>query len=131
MCSTSSYDLSNLSNLCFHRKLASIVMEPGCMRSVPDLMSQLLTIDLEAKDLMYRFLVNHEQYLSFRAKKPGSFFGHEALQRGRFVEGSPHSSTTNSGHVDCQECMVKSVAAWRFAGSSENFRLNRECSSGV
>lgn len=29
-----------------------------CMRSVPDLMSQLLTIDLEAKDLMYRFLVN-------------------------------------------------------------------------
>ncbi len=28
------------------------------MRSVPDLMSQLLTIDLEAKDLMYRVLVN-------------------------------------------------------------------------
>lgn len=73
MCSTSSYDLSNLSNLCFHRKLASIVMEPGCMRSVPDLMSQLLTIDLEAKDLMYRFLVNHEQYLSFRAKKTRQF----------------------------------------------------------
>lgn len=101
------------------------------MRSVPDLMSQLLTIDLEAKDLMYRFLVNLNSESQFPCKK------HQAVSSAMKLfneDGSgrvPHSSTTNSGHVDCQECMVKSVAAWRFAGSSENFRLNRECSSGV
>ena len=58
------------------------------MRSVPDLMSQLLTIDLEAKDLMYRFLVNLNSESQFSVqKKPGSFFGHEALQRGRQWKG--------------------------------------------
>lgn len=98
------------------------------MRSVPDLMSQLLTIDLEAKDLMYRFLVNLNSTSVSVQKTPGSFFGHEALQRGRQWKGPTQLDHQLRACRTVRSAWLRALQLGVSQGSSENFRLNRECS---